>query len=82
MFLNAESIRKFYKRKQLSNTSVSMITKPSDKITEKDRIKYQKISQIRKETFYLASVKKPLAMYKLTQFISQAIFNRYAKKLH
>nr|MWN21440.1 glycosyltransferase [Leuconostoc lactis] len=51
--MNAESIRKFYKRKQLSNTSVSMITKPSDKITEKDRIKYQKISQIRKETFYL-----------------------------
>lgn len=81
MFLNAESIRKFYKRKQLSNTSVSIITKSSDKITEKDRIKYQRISQIRKETFYLASIKKPLAMYKLTQFISQAIFNRYARKL-
>lgn len=81
MFLNAESIRNFYKKKQLSNTSISMITKLSEKITEKDRIKYQKISQIRKETFYLASVKNPLAMYKLIQFISQAIFNRYARKL-
>ncbi|MFG6672826.1 glycosyltransferase [Leuconostoc lactis] len=81
MFLNAESIRKFYKRKQLSSSSVSMVTKESNGITEKDRIKYQKIAQIRKETFYLASVKKSLAIYKLAQFISQAIFDRYARKL-
>lgn len=81
MFLNAESIREFYRKKQLSNSSVSIVTKKSSKITEKDRLKFQRISQIRKETFYLATVRKPLAIYKLVQFVSQAIFDRYARKL-
>lgn len=81
MFLNAESIREFYRKKQLSNSSVSIVTKKSSKITEKDRLKFQRISQIRKETFYLATVRKPLAIFKLVQFVSQAIFDRYARKL-
>ncbi|MCC2744917.1 glycosyltransferase [Leuconostoc lactis] len=81
MFLNSECIRKFYKRKQLSNTSVSMIMGESSKITEKDKMNYKKISQIRKEAFYLAVDKNPLAIFKTMYFVSQAVFNRYARML-
>lgn len=81
MFLNSESIRKLYKRRQLSNSSVSMVMEESGKITEKDKMNYKKISKIRKEALYLAVDKNPLVIYKTMYFISQAMFDRYARKL-